>query len=379
MALVRFGPMTTAASGRLGSTCFSRQGGSPIIRSNPLPRRSDSQLRLATKALFSHGRAAWRALSEAERLPWHTAATQFPTSNRLGLSRQLSPFALFMQCALRNLFQGDAVPSAPSPTGNIDIATPLSISLFPNGPAQIAFSGYYNYAFPNVTILAQRLCRTHPDLPGQLWRAIVHQRMQDQGINFWPALCAAFGTPQPLEWYRFELTQWIPAWPRKFVTRSLVQIPNVGPELIHNGTFTTGGTPPQGWNIMGPGSLTQDDYFPYSDGFSAYWEHGVYDPQASFYSWVPYLFSLTAGKSYTLRLAKKIEAFDISKITIEGTGMATVTLYGGGGAAFTPWTLYEYPWTQLTNATNCYVRFYSYANTPAEVLFDNISIRKDTP
>jgi len=377
MALIRPGGLAQVISGGLGALTFARQGSQPIVRTRPIPRAPTSARALSNQALFAQARRAWQHLATSDKLRWERAAPQFSYVNRVGLSRQKSPFALFVGLAMRNLGQGLPTPSAPAAPGNIDLATPINVTLWPGGPAQIAYEGEYNYAFPNVTIEAQRLVSTSPSLPGQLWRVVYRDVMEDCGINFWDELCAAFGEPQPLEWYRLRVTQWITAWPRKAVSTFTAQIPNVGPEKIYNGTFTIDGSPPAGWLVNGPGFLTRDDYFPYSDGWSAYWEHAVSAAQASFYSWIPGLFSLSAGHNYTVRFAKKIEAYDISKIVIEGTGMSPLTVHTGGAESFTPWRLYSYSWTQSANAINCYIRFYSLASVPAEVYFDTVSIRED--
>jgi len=379
MALIQFGSIVHAASGALGGVTFSRQGGAHIVRVRPIWRPGSSEAVLAQQAIFARARAEWRALTDEERLTWTRLATQFSFPNRLGLHRQLSGNHLFIAAAARCIAQGFPISHTPNPDWAYLLGKAISIELWPGGPATLTIPEGTTLALPFVTVSAQRLFSTHPGLPGQLWRVIARPYPGTYACNFWTNLIGAFGTPARLEWYRFEVTQWVPGWPRTTTSRHLLQIPNLGPDLITNGDFQTGGTPPAGWQVLGTGVLTQTLSAPYGDGFSGNWTVAAAQPITRCFTATASYFSLIAGASYTLRFAYRFSSGTVSYVQILGTGMTNVTLYTNLTDATADWITAEKSFTPDGNATGCYLRFYNAASVPVNVNLDNVSIRKDTP
>jgi len=377
MALVRFGSLVQAASGALGAVTFSRQAGASIVRTRPICKPHASAAVLANQALFTRARAAWHALSDADRLTWIRAAPQFPTTNRLGFSRPLTPFAIFMTCALRNLLAGLAPPSIPSPYWSYSLGKTISIDVWPGGPATLLLLEGVTYAMPGLIVRAQRPFHTHPGLPGQLWRVIARPTPGTYTANIWPALIAAFGTPTRLEWLRFDITQWVLAWPRAITSRHFVQIPSVGDELVYNGDFQIGGTPPAGWKVSGTGALTRSPLLPYGDDYSAKWLVAAAQPATEFYTASPHEFPLTAGQNYTLRCAYKVVSGNITQIYYTVLGIGYATICGPFPIADAAWHTLSVPFTAAYTGSQTRLSVQNAATVPGHIFLDNLSIRKD--
>lgn len=379
MALIRFGSVIQAASGRLGAICFSRQGGTPIVRTQPLQRNHSSAAAHAVRASFATAEHTWRDLTTAERLTWVNAARQLPSANRLGLSRQISPFCAFLRCAISSLLDGIQISRSADPYPLTLMAHPLTVELSPGGPALVYsatgwFSQYYSLA-----IHAQRTVRTHPSLPGQLWKVVSRNPPAYYATNIWTQLTASFGTPVALEWYRFKLIQQFHSWPAPRITQCHVQIPNIGPELIYNGDFQTGSTPPPGWDVIGTGQLVQTSSLTWADLKSGEWICSALTANSYWQTTAAHRFTLTGGQSYTLSWAYRRGSGNISGVRIIGTGMTTIDLYAALPGATGIWIRDQKSFTPDANATNCLFRVFNYTGVDVDLRVDNISIRKDTP
>jgi hypothetical protein len=379
MALIQFGSIVHAASGALGGVTFSRQGGAPIVRVRPIWRPGSSEAVLAQQALFAQARAEWRELTDDERLTWTRLAAQFSFPNRLGLHRQLSPFAIFVGAAVRNLHIGFPIFHSPETRYTDLLGRTVTLELWPGGPATITLPDGSSNQLPHHTVRAQRLFSAHPGLPGQLWHTISYPFIQQFSTNFWPELIAALGTPARLEYIRFEVEQWLPTWPRTITTRYLLQVPNVGDELITNGDFQTGGTPPAGWQVLGTGVLTIWSGVTYGDNWSGKWTVAAAQPITRAFTATASYFSLVGGAPYTFRFAYRFNSGTVSYVQLLGAGMSNITLYTNLTDATAKWIVAHAHFTPDGNATGCYLRFYNAANIAVNVDLDNVSIRKDTP
>jgi hypothetical protein len=379
MALIRFGSVIQAASGRLGGICFSRQGGTPIVRTQPLQRAHDSAAAVTTRAVWARAHRLWLKLSDADLLSWQNAARQLPSPNRLGLSRQISAYNAYMASAVPALLAGDTpVPTAAASAALVQPGN-LVVEIWPGGPANVTHPDGTFLNFFTLVTKAQRCVRTNPSLPGQFWKIVSRRQPGFISTNIWPELIAAFGTPVALEWYRFLFLRRVPGWPKTHTTHVHAQIPNVGPELVINGDFQIGGSPPYSWRVIGPVTLEQDTFLPWGDGISAHADHGAAQATARFLTWTPGLFSLQAAQSYTCRFAYRFDSGHVDYIVIEGSGMSAVTLARDFFSADIDWHQASYTWLQATNATNCYLNFYSMLGSSMHITVDNVSIRKDTP
>jgi len=390
MALVRFGTLTQAVSGRVGSLCFARQGGSPIVRTQPLYRSRDSQQALQNRAYFSASISAWRALTDSQRLTWTQAARQFPTPNRLGLSRQLSGFALFVAARMRAYTANIGFFPFPSTGAGYTLGLPCTILIWPGGPAEAYLDAPVSGSYPFVSVQAQRLCKKDNTLPGRLLRTCGRKTTTIPSFNFWdtstympanvaPGLIAPLGTPAALEWYLCFAQQWLPGYPRSITTSHLVQIPDVGANLVYNGDFEIdGATPPTGWEVKGTGLLSRTAAA-YADGHSGKWLVAPGQAATYFNSTGAHRFALIGGQSYTLRWVYKVVSGNCSAVKIDGPIMTSYYPYSALPDTSGSWVRDEKHFTPDASDAAVYFQIYNNAATPCEIHFDNLSIRKDTP
>jgi len=390
MALVQFGSLVSAASGRVGALCFARSGGSPIVRTQPGPRTHDSPIALSTKRYFALSLAAWSALTTAQKQTWQNAARQFPSPNRLGLQRQLTAFSLFVACRMRAYTASIGFFDTANPATGYTLGIPCTVQIWPNGPCEVFNDNPHSGAFPFLTVHAQRFISTASGAPGRLTRVIGRRTTSVPSLNAWqpstympatigPGLIGLSGTPAPLEWFLVYVDQWLPGYGHKSTSTHLVQIPNVGSQLLTNGDFETGGTPPTGWTVTGSGSLTQSALLPYGDGFSGLWAVAAAQPQTQFFTHSSYRFSLLGATNYTLSWSYKVNSGNISYAYVAGTGMSNVQFVNALPITTGYWTRASYTITPSANATGCYILVRNLINIPGNVSFDNISLRKDTP
>ncbi len=95
MAVIKFSPIVTAASGKSGGTVFSRNRGGSYIRAwkKPLNPNSTAQQNVRNRLVIIG--AAWRNLSDAVRKNWKSLADSLPMKNKMGESMTLSGQQLF--------------------------------------------------------------------------------------------------------------------------------------------------------------------------------------------------------------------------------------------------------------------------------------------
>lgn len=116
MALLKMGSIVTNISGKVGGQTFGvgRSGqylkntGSYINKQTPLRRLQNSRISYLT--------GIWRTLNQNDRNAWNNVATNFPKVNRVGDSRILSGFNLFVQFNANRIMHGLQVNNnAPAP------------------------------------------------------------------------------------------------------------------------------------------------------------------------------------------------------------------------------------------------------------------------
>jgi len=379
MALVRPGSVVQSVSGRLGAVVFSRQGGAPIVRTCPTRKKCYSAAALSARATFTRARGAWVALSEEERRTWVKAAMQLTTANRLGVNRQLSGFCTFVKCAVKALQVQLSPPTAPTQPNTEHFGQPPVLEVFAGGPATVRFEPEILQGNPNVTVAAQRLVSSHPGLPGQLWAVVAHAEPLDYELDFWDALAARLGPPQSTEWIRFEVEQWLYGWPKTITSRHLVQVSSSGPELVRNGNFQSGGTPPIGWTLVGDGTLVRVlDPGP-TGNYTALWTVAPLAGAAIFATDPPDRFAVLGGQTYTLRISYRVVSGTSPGCVIGGNFMTPYQPF-----AFLPpngnvWTTTSWDFIPDVDDAAVGLDFYSAPTIACEVSWDNISIRKKAP
>lgn len=376
MAIITPGPLVQAVSGRLGSLCFSRTGSTPIVRTQPVVRRHNSARALAAKATFGRARAAWASLTDAQRLAWAKAAPQFQTVNRLGQARAIAGFNLFVANAARCLLHGIAPVSWPGSDQGVNLVRNLTLAVAEDGPATCTLSSAAASGLPYLTIEAQRLVSESSSLPGQMWRVVSRQVFVDYEVDFYDDLVAAFGPPSAGEWYRFQVTQWIPGWPRSLTTRHLVQVGAEGPNLIWGGTFESSAFPVPGFSVTGDGLLVTAEPVPSWDGRCAWWNVGDLAAETFWQTENAHSFALLSGVTYSFSAATAHISGYTPQIAVVGIGMSDAELYPETDLPAFSWLAATTQFTPDADAPFAYLRFRSSAHCAGSNLYDALEIRR---
>lgn len=109
MALIKLTAIVDNISGKLNGTVFARNKGGHYMRSKSNPTNPKSIFQMAVRGDFGAMAGAWRQLPQAIRNAWDAAAPDFPYQNRLGDTKILSGFSLFMKLN-QNLEVAGATP-----------------------------------------------------------------------------------------------------------------------------------------------------------------------------------------------------------------------------------------------------------------------------
>jgi hypothetical protein len=159
----------------------------------------------------------------------------------------------------------------------------------------------------------------------------------------------------------------------------LVQIPNVGSELVYNGDFQIGGTPPAGWITTGAGALTGETFGPYGDGISGRWLCVSLPASSNIYTAVANRFALVAGAGYTFRWAYKRTSGNITSSYILGPGLTAIKLYDALPGGTGTWLTDTKSFVPAQSCAAAYFNIGNVAGLDVDLGFDNVSIRRDTP
>lgn len=211
MAIFRPGPTITAISGALGGQIYRAGKKGPVIQIRPRRRKTLLPLQTRNNAQFVTLTHLWRNLTDDQRRQWRNAAALLKQRNRLGVSRPLSGFNLFVHTNRGQVSfdTGAWTPYSPEPTSLqktvITSVTNWSTITESNSAWVITVDGT-----PGPSHYTQVWCATDYT-PGQR----LHPRnrrliAQDGGtlpdnIPLRPPFEAAFGPPAVGQPLRFEI------------------------------------------------------------------------------------------------------------------------------------------------------------------------------
>lgn len=97
MALIKFGMMMTDARGKLGGHVFTKTRNGATIRTKVTPTNPQTVAQQLARSIFGLVSAAWRTLSEGDRLAWNSAVSAYSRTNIFGDSYLPSGKNLFVQ------------------------------------------------------------------------------------------------------------------------------------------------------------------------------------------------------------------------------------------------------------------------------------------
>ena len=103
MASITPSALVGSISGKIGSTVFSKSSAGLTVRSAQRTIKHTSPQALQAKALMMTAHSVWPTLSADRYATWAAAASSSSHTNRLGVSRPMTPHDLFMYQQLISL------------------------------------------------------------------------------------------------------------------------------------------------------------------------------------------------------------------------------------------------------------------------------------
>ena len=138
---VKLGPLVGQASGALGASVASHNRYGTYFRRRAIPITSTTPYALSAKNYLATASAAWRDLTDAQRLQWNSWASSNPIIDRLGDKRILSGLAAYVQLNSRRLLDAQTVltspPAVAAPNSLLTTTTTYDIGV---GTFQIAYT-----------------------------------------------------------------------------------------------------------------------------------------------------------------------------------------------------------------------------------------------
>jgi hypothetical protein len=201
MAIFSGSAITGSISGKVGGIVFANAKGSKVARKRPkMPKRAQRtnypgagspQTALQKCVVF------WQGMSSADRAAWSTLAQQHPQPNRLGQSRPLTGFQLFLQWNLTT-WVGVGVPRGDAPTnGAVDNFLTFTPTFEAGGPFNIAYTYQTGSAAQGFLIYGRTLFKNYQPKFQLPLRVVALYVVAPGGspINVYPEWIAALPEP----------------------------------------------------------------------------------------------------------------------------------------------------------------------------------------
>lgn len=97
MALIKLGIVVSDISGKVSGNVFSKNRGGNYIRNWSKPTNPDTPRQRAARQKMTFVSSGWRMLTDAQRTSWDESAKIRPVINRMGESKNLSGFGLYVK------------------------------------------------------------------------------------------------------------------------------------------------------------------------------------------------------------------------------------------------------------------------------------------
>jgi hypothetical protein len=115
MGLVKFGGGVAAISGKIGGTVFAFNRAGSYARNWKMPVNPQTSRQQTVRGNLATAAAAWESLTASQRSGWNAYAASVPVMNRLGESKYLSGFNMFLRTlTVTKLIGTTAVSDAPA-------------------------------------------------------------------------------------------------------------------------------------------------------------------------------------------------------------------------------------------------------------------------
>jgi hypothetical protein len=388
MALVQFGGLVDAVSGRLGSLCFGRQGGRAIVRMQPIVKPKDSAAVTTVQNAMHWARFYWQDMGEANRATWNNAARVLKVPRRLGGSGCGSGYELWCRTAIRQLLGGPGLIFEAQTMTGYRWAGVAGVEAWPGGPFEVYASVDLGTERPYVIVRAQRLMTGGRGQPGKMLRVVARSRWSFVAVDAWnprmsgstviaPGITGAFGVPVRGDWIRGEVEQYVPGFGTTLVNSFLVQVPNCGDELVYNGTFEDNSSVTPGWSVLAPGVLTEDVVNPYMGDQDGKWVVPAGGGYVQFVTSAAHYFPMTAGAAYTFRACYRVVSGNILRWGYGKDGVGYQWFSGACPVTDGTWQRWEIPFVATYGGAGFKLGCQTSMAGAVEVHFDNVSLRKD--
>lgn len=104
-------------SGSIGDNVWSRNKGGQYIRQRATPTNRNSARQQAVRTILSSLSSGWRGLTTTQRTAWAAWASANPTTNALGMTKQLTGSQTYVGLNSRVVLAGNAaIPTPPTDT-----------------------------------------------------------------------------------------------------------------------------------------------------------------------------------------------------------------------------------------------------------------------
>jgi hypothetical protein len=131
---------SSAASGSIGDTVYSRNQYGPYVRARTSPTQPGTAKQTAARNRFAAAVAAWQStLSAADRTSWHDYARQVPGYDALGNPQQLSGFAMYLRHRLTIATTGLTPPTTAPINYRVAQQDPTVVIVAPDSASGFAF------------------------------------------------------------------------------------------------------------------------------------------------------------------------------------------------------------------------------------------------
>lgn len=196
--IFRPGQLVSAVSGSIGGLTASQGKTGPYIGQRRRRPTGQTMSQQNHQALFRIVQNEWTDLTDDERTAWRVYAATTPTVNRLGISRSISGWQLFLRV---NLFRMGA-PGAnveTKPRGGDSPVPTESISLTSSGPTNLNLTVDYPQSASNtrLAVYGARTFRPYATQSIRRWVVIDGGTATALGtsIDIYSAFTAVLGAP----------------------------------------------------------------------------------------------------------------------------------------------------------------------------------------
>lgn len=214
MARITPSPLVAAISGTIGGINFAAPGSHAYVRSSRTWTNPRTATQQTQRAQVQRLRAAWEALTDAQRTQWARAASQIRHRDRLSAVKAYTAQQLFFLTNASAAARDLGIQDTPPLTSPIPTPPWYSFSVAPIAPLPLTFG---TGSFPSGTYYAIFLARSHRTVcPRKFrgWRWVTNFSAAGTlpTADLYAVATATLGTPTSDEWWSFKACTCVPGY-----------------------------------------------------------------------------------------------------------------------------------------------------------------------